>query len=60
MNNEYVVDIDKLSLKRDKTDGTFTMSVFDNNGHYLDDIYLDCMDVMDIYKGLEKIKDKIC
>ena len=25
-----------------------------------DDIYLDCMEVMDLYNGLEKIKDKIC
>ena len=43
MNKEYIVETSKITLKRDNADGTFTMSVYDNNGHYLDDIYLDCM-----------------
>lgn len=60
MNKEYIVETSKITLKRDNVDGTFTMSVYDNNGHYLDDICLDCMEVMDLYNGLEKIKDKIC
>ena len=60
MNKEYIVETSKITLKRNNVDGTFTMSVYDNNGHYLDDIYLDCMEVMDLYNGLEKIKDKIC
>lgn len=60
MNKEYIVETSKITLKRDNADGTFIMSVYDNNGHYLDDIYLDCMEVMDLYNGLEKIKDKIC
>lgn len=54
MNKEYIVETSKITLKRDNVDGTFTMSVYDNNGHYLDDIYLDCMEVMDLYNGLEK------
>ena len=60
MNKEYIVETSKITLKRDNADGTFTMSIYDNNGHYLDDIYLDWMEVMDLYNGLEKIKDKIC
>ena len=56
MNKEYIVETSKITLKRNNVDGTFTMSVYDNNGHYLDDIYLDCMEVMDLYNGLEKIK----
>ena len=60
MNKEYIVETSKITLKRNNVDGTFTMSVYDNNGQYLDDIYLDCMEVMDLYNGLEKIKDKIC
>ena len=60
MNKEYIVETSKITLKRNNVDGTFTMSVYDNNGHYLDDIYLDYMEVMDLYKKKKKIKDKIC
>ena len=59
-NNEYIIETDKVSLKMDRTDGTFTMTVYDNNGHYLDDIFLDSLEIRDIYNALDKIKDKFC
>ena len=57
-NNEYIIETDKVSLKMDRVDGTFTMPVYDNNGHYLDDIFLDSLEIRDIYNALDKIKDK--
>ena len=57
-NNEYIIETDKVSLKMDRADGTFTMTVYDNNGHYLDDIFLDSLEIRDIYNALDKIKDK--
>ena len=48
MNKEYIVETSKITLKRDKADRKITMSVYDKNGHYLEDIYLDCMEVMDL------------
>lgn len=59
-NNEYIIETDKVSLKMDRVDGTFTMTVYDNNGHYLDDIFLDSLEIRDIYNALDKIKDKFC
>ena len=59
-NNEYIIETDKVSLKMDRIDGTFTMTVYDNNGHYLDDIFLDSLEIRDIYNALDKIKDKFC
>lgn len=59
-NNEYIIETDKVSLKMDRVDGTFTMTVYDNNGHYLDDIFLDSLEIRDIYNALGKIKDKFC
>lgn len=59
-NNEYIIETDKVSLKMDRVDGTFTMTVYDNNGHYLDDIFLDSLEIRDIYDALDKIKDKFC
>ena len=59
-NNEYIIETDKVSLKMDRADGTFTMTVYDNNGHYLDDIFLDSLEIRDIYNALDKIKDKFC
>ena len=59
-NNEYIIETDKVSLKMDRTDGTFIMTVYDNNGHYLDDIFLDSLEIRDIYNALDKIKDKFC
>ena len=57
-NNDYIIETDKVSLKMDRVDGTFTMTVYDNNGHYLDDIFLDSLEIRDIYNALDKIKDK--
>ena len=57
-NNEYIIETDKVSLKMNRVDGTFIMTVYDNNGHYLDDIFLDSLEIMDIYNALDKIKDK--
>lgn len=59
-NNEYIIETDKVSLKMDRVDGTFTMTVYDNNGHYLDDIFLDSLEIRDIYNALDKIKDNFC
>ena len=59
-NNEYIIETDKVSLKMDRIDGPFTMTVYDNNGHYLDDIFLDSLEIRDIYNALDKIKDKFC
>lgn len=59
-NNEYIIETDNVSLKMDMVDGTFTMTVYDNNGHYLDDIFLDSLEIRDIYNALDKIKDKFC
>ena len=59
-NNEYIIETDKVSLKMNRVDGTFTMTVYDNNGHYLDDIFLDSLEIRDIYNALDKIKDKFC
>ena len=59
-NNEYIIETDKVSLKMYRVDGTFTMTVYDNNGHYLDDIFLDSLEIRDIYNALDKIKDKFC
>ena len=59
-NNEYIIETDKVSLKMDRIDRTFTMTVYDNNGHYLDDIFLDSLEIRDIYNALDKIKDKFC
>lgn len=59
-NNEYIIETDKVSLKMDRVDETFTMTVYDNNGHYLDDIFLDSLEIRDIYNALDKIKDKFC
>ena len=60
INNEYIIETDKVSLKMNRVDGTFTMTVYDNNGHYLDDIFLDSLEIRDIYNALDKIKDKFC
>lgn len=59
-NNEYIIETDKVSLKMDRIDRTFTMTVYDNNGHYLDDIFLDSLEIRDIYNALDKIKNKFC
>ena len=59
-NNDYIIETDKVSLKMNRVDGTFTMTVYDNNGHYLDDIFLDSLEIRDIYNSLDKIKDKFC
>ena len=58
--NKQIIETDKIALKMDRVDGTFTMTVYDNNGHYLDDIFLDSLEIRDIYNALDKIKDKFC
>lgn len=49
-----IVSNDKIELKYDKYERIYIMTVYDNNGHYIDDITLTKDEVRELYEGLER------
>lgn len=54
--DKYIVENKFMSLKK-RNDGTFIVSLYDKNGHYIDQMYVDGLDVKDLYDALDKSKE---
>ena len=55
MNN--IVSNDKIELKYDKYEMRYILTVYDNYGHYIDDVILTKDEVKELYEGLEGVKN---
>jgi hypothetical protein len=56
---DKIIETDKLSIAYDKYCSNFLVTMYDNYGHYVDEVKLSKEDIAIILEGLEEIKDKI-
>lgn len=52
-----IVSNDKMELKYDKYERTYTLTVYDKYGHYIDDVVLNREEVKELYEGLDSVKN---
>lgn len=52
-----IVSNDKVEIKYDKYEREYIMTVYDNNGHYIDEVTLTKDDIKEIYEGLESFRN---
>lgn len=50
-----IISNDKIELKYDDYEKTYTLTVYDKYGHYVDDVVLTKDEVKDLYIALGKI-----
>lgn len=48
---------DKIELKYDKYERSYTLTVYDKHGHYIDDVVLTSEEVKELYEGLDSVKN---
>jgi hypothetical protein len=57
MSMSNIVSNDKIELKYDKYEMRYILTVYDNYGHYIDDVILTKDEVKELYEGLEGVKN---
>ena len=59
VNMDKIIETDKLSIAYDKYCSSFTATMYDTYGHYIDEVVLSKEDIAILIKGLDEIREKI-
>ena len=54
-----IISNDKIELKYDKYERSYTLTVYDKHGHYIDHVVLTKEEVKELYEALESIKNTL-